>query len=234
MRPVSRPVNRANCFLSVRILLQQILGLPLHQVQGVRDQGVRVRRAERVQERQVDQQGEARQQVRLHQPKKGFVTLPVSLKSLHRQLLVLQMKNVQRAVARSVADHLQVGRVLPRVQQPLVVANRWAELQDNVFLNAPSGLRRRNVRATLKERMTRHQPEFVEAFVKRRVARQVSVSEFLVPHVFVEVQLLRAVHRAEPPLRADQAAERRLDQVAETVGMGGVLHSERVAEVSVW
>ncbi len=68
----------------------------------------------------------------------------------------------------------------------------------------------------------RHQPEFVEVFVKPPVVRQVSVSEFLAVHVFAGVQWLRVVHRAERLLPADQADQmvvRRLERAAETVGM---------------
>lgn len=93
------------------------------------------------------------------------------------------------------------------------------ERQDNVSLNVLSAPRHRSEPAIPKERMIRRQPESAEVFVKRLVAQQVSVSGFLAAHVFAGVRSLRVVHRAEPPLRADQVAERRLDQVAETVGM---------------
>ena len=121
MRPVSRPAKHEIYFSCVRILQQQILGLPLHQVPGVRDQGVRVRRAERVQEQQADQRAEARQRVHLRLPKKEFVASIVSRKLHHLQRPAPQTKVVRRGVEISVADHSQVEPAL-RPGQPLLVA----------------------------------------------------------------------------------------------------------------
>lgn len=126
MRPVSQRVKHETCFLSVRILRQQILGLLLRQAhralaQGVRVQGVRVRRAERAHEQQADLRAEGRQRGHPHQRGKEFVTSPVSLKLPHLQPPVPQMRSVQRGVARSVADHSRAERVSRRALPHLVV-----------------------------------------------------------------------------------------------------------------
>lgn len=123
MRPVSRPAKRESCFSCVRILRQQILGLPLHQVQGVRDQGVQVRQVGQVQEQQVDQRAEARQRVHPRLPKKEFVTSIVSHKLHHLQRPALQTKAVRRGVEISVADHSR-GEPASRRVLPLLAAER--------------------------------------------------------------------------------------------------------------
>ncbi len=124
MRPVSRPAKHAIYFSCVRILQPQILGLPLHQVQGVRDQGVRVRRAERVQEQQVDQRAEARQRVHPRQLRKEFVTSLVSRKLHHLQRPAPQTKVVRHGVEISAVDHSRVAPVLRPGQPLLVVEHR--------------------------------------------------------------------------------------------------------------